>query len=436
VEIIVIILLCFIGFKTVNINITSPLFLFSLFVILLYFIPYLTLWGEFKRLNLVSNEYLFSFFAIVSLCYAAFILGDGLAGNKFKMPKKGFGHYSLAVNVLYFEKYAIICGLIGLAGYGSFVLFTGIPRYLKGHGSGDFSIGGYVYELRYFIFSSITLLFYLFLNKKITRKGRIYLLLFSILLALDAVIQQQRGSWIRFGIIFLLLFMFQKLDGAKKGIKLKDLFSKYRGIILSGLFLGLLLVFTVQVRKFAKKGSSLTDQLSTTAAYIYDNPSIIFGGSGVDEGNEFVTAINAYQAATVSNEFDYGYKWLYGFINFYPRALWAGKPELVDFSVNEFDLIDKYSVIQHAPGSAKTGIIDAYFRFSWLAPIFFIIVGYYFRILYNLSIYDIRYRFFYICLYIGFFYFITQDMFPLVIFTIYMYVPIQIIVNKTVRKIT
>ena len=368
------------------------------------------------------------FFLLIFLCFAGFFAGDKLAASirssSSVLPKS-------VINYKKYESYSIIIGCIGLMGYGYFILASG-ASYFMGHLSGDFSVGGYIYELRYFIFSSVLLLYSLYLQKKLTKNGTIFLIFICAFLTWDAYIQQQRGSWIRFGVIFAYAYLFHK-EG-NKFLPVTVLFTKYKRILVGGILLALLLVITVQIRKFYKLNTSLADQLTSTIAVINDNPDLLVAGSGVNEGNEFVTAYNGYEARQVSGIYDYGQKWIYPFLNFIPRNLWAGKPQWETYSINIFTYIDRYSKIKHAPGSAETGIIDAFFRFSWFSPIFFFLLGLYTKRLQIKSAINIHTRQWYICLFIGCFYFFTQNMMPMVIFTLYMYIPIWFVNKVCVEK--
>lgn len=409
-------------------NVTSVTFLFTLLVFFSYVVPYFTLWPTFMSLGLVNQDYLYGFFVLIFLCLIGFIIGDKAVPTvrEHLMPVQ-----NTLINYERFELYSIITGCIGLAGYGYFILASG-ASYFMGHLSGDFSVGGYVYELRYFIFASVLLLYNLYLTKNLSKKGFLFLLFICAFLTWDAYIQQQRGSWIRLGVIFMFSYLFHK-EGSNP-LSITKIFVKYKRILIGGALLAFLLVITVQIRKFYSANSSFTDQVSNTLEVINDNPDLLVAGSGIDEGNEFVTAYNGYQAAEISGVYDYGQKWLYPFMNFIPRNLWTDKPRWETYSINIFTYIDRYSKIRHAPGSAETGIVDAFYRFSWLTPFFFFLLGFYTKKLQNRSAYNTNTRLWYICLYIGCFYFFTQNMMPMVIFTLYMYIPIWVVTKTCVRR--
>lgn len=243
--------------------------------------------------------------------------------------------------------------------------------------------------------------------------------------------QQQRGSWIRLGVIFIFSYLYNQKRTA--GVSVITLMKKYLWVFVAGIFLALLLTFTVQLRKFYSPDTSFVSQAAETIQAIRENPVLLVGGSALDEGNEYVVAYNTFMAAKISGIYDYGKKWLYPFMNFIPRTLWSDKPYWETYSINIFDYIDKYSIIRHVPGSAETGIMDTFFRFRWYSPLFFLILGFYAQTLQHRAIYNLRIRYFYLCFYIGSFYFFTQNMMPFVIFTLYMFIPVYVI-NRTCIK--
>ncbi len=414
-------------------GVTSIRFLFSVLVLLTYVLPSLFLWEEFKRQGLVIDSYKSKFILLIALSYLGFLLGYQIAGSKKPVSILSLKQKTdIKINYKKLELYSIAVGLIGLAGYGFFILHSGIAMYLVGHNAGDFSVGGYIYELRFFIFSGVLLLFNIYLKQQLSKRGKLFLIFFTSFLVMDAYISAQRGSWIRLGVIYIISFLFHQQQGKK--ITISDLYKKYKIIFISGMLLGLLLVFTVQMRKYVEEGKPAMDVISLTANDILDNPLILIGGSGIGDGNEYVTAYNAFYANERVQVYDYGKKWLYGFVNFVPRNLWSDKPTLFTFSTDEFTLISNYSLISIPPGSVWTGIVDSYYRFAWFSPIFFVLFGNMFRRIYTKAYTDLNYRFFYISLYIGFFYFFTQEMFPLIIFTLYIYIPVFFATKASTKR--
>lgn len=404
------------------------MFLFSYMALFLYVLPYFTLWDSFKKMGLVSEEYLGDFYKLIFFCFGAFVLGDAIIRpQRFALVLNEESQFTKVINPVRYEQYAIIIGAIGVLGYGYFIISSG-GTYFLGHNSGNYSVGGYIYELRYFIFSAVLLLYNARLQKVLSQRGFYVMIFLCFFLAYDAYIQQQRGSWIRFGVIFIFSYLFYKRETDK--INIVALFNRYTTIFLAGVFMIFLLTFTVQVRKYYSPNTSFTEQVSQTVKAITQNPDLLFGGSALDEGNEYVVAYNAFMAADVSGVYDMGKKWLYPFMNFIPRTLWDDKPYWETYSIDIFEYIDKYSLIRHAPGSAETGVVDAFYRFSWYAPLFFFILGIFSKRLQLRSMNDLPSRNFYICFYIGIFYFFTQNMMPFVIFTLYMFIPVWF-VNKT-----
>lgn len=412
-------------------EVSSISFLFSALVIMLYIIPYFTLWNTFKSMNLVSEKGGTDFFLLVFFSYFSFVAGTKIY-SLINNTKDALPSQRLVIDHKKYEHYSIVVGLIGIAGYGYFILKSGADYYM-GHNSGDFSVGGYIYELRYFVFSSFLLLFQSFLKKTLSKKGFYFLCGTFLFLAWDAYIQQQRGSWIRFGVIILLSYLFNNEKSIK--IRVTTLIVRYKSLFVLGICFAFLLTFTLQMRRFYSPHTSFFDQVSATFNHIVDQPDVLTGGSGIDEGNEFVSAYNAYRANDVAKTYDYGYKWLYPFLNFIPRNLWKNKPTWFTFSNDVFAVMDKYVVFGHTTGSAETGIIDAFYRFLYFSPVFFLLFGFYAQKLHEKSKSNFRVRLFYICFYVGSFYFFTQNMMPFVIFTLYMYIPVWFVAKTTCRKV-
>ncbi len=119
-------------------NVTSILFLFSLLVLFTYIVPYFTLWSTFKSLGLIDEKYVKGFYLLVFLSYVGFLLGDKLAAAA---TVKDIRPYRKETDYKKFELYSIITGIIGLLGYGYFILASGASYYM-GHQSGDFTVGG------------------------------------------------------------------------------------------------------------------------------------------------------------------------------------------------------------------------------------------------------------------------------------------------------
>jgi hypothetical protein len=366
----------------------------------------------------IDVQYLDSFYDLIFYSIAAYTIGYEVnTSNSTKIHS-----FSLeGIDVEKFKKGALLTGLTGFLAYTYFIIKSG-PLYFMGHLKGDFSVGGYIYELRFFIFSSVLLLFILYNFKSLNKLQTLIMLFLFVYLATDAVIQQQRGSWIRIIVILAFGYSILKLENARN-LKIGSLISDYWYYIPLLPIPMLILTFSVHSRSYADLG--FIDQISKFMGEVTENPSIFLYGSGVNEGNEFVTAINAFQAREVSGVIDYGYKWIYPPLNFIPRALWANKPHWNSFSISVFDTMDNYGHIYSAPGSAETGLIEAFYRFAWASPLFFFIFGYWNKALFNKAFEgNLHSLCIYICIYIGLFYFFTQNIFPLFIFTLYMYIPI------------
>lgn len=424
--IILIVLFARIAYQEDAISIT---FLFGFMILMLYVVPYLLLWKTFKELALVSERHLQSFLFYIFICFISFLIGTKLVKEN---KKKAFSHsFSTKylfrnIHVVKFEIYTIFFGILGILFYSYFIVVSG-GAYFSGHGQSNYKMGGYIYEMRYFVFSAVLLLFTLKLHGLSSKTGFLFMIFFSSFLLFDAYVQQQRGSLLRFASIFILPIIFNGYKKGKTHIPVLLLYKTNKKIILLGIFFAFALVFTVQVRKYYDINKSLFDVTSNTLKLILDEPELLIAGSGIDHGNEFVVAYNAFFAMEESGQLDYGYKWIYPWLNFFPRELWKDKPTWENFSTNAHTFIDKYSVIEHAVGSAETGLIDTFYRFGWYSPIFLFVVGYFSRYIFEKAKYDMKMRMLYTCLFIGFFYFFSQTMLPLVIFTVYMYIPIYLV---------
>jgi hypothetical protein len=407
-------------------DLISPLFLFSLLSLFLYYTPYFIM-DTFLKQNYIDLSYMESFYTFIFLSLLGFTLGYELIYRNSPPKEVIRADDSILerIDTAKLINYIVFFGVLGTLFYSYFIIRSGLS-YFSGHLHGDYSVGGYIYELRYFIFSSILVLFNLKLLNKITGRINLLIIAFTIFLILDAYIQQQRGSWIRLMIIFGFSYVLFTYDSRQyKSLKLGHLLRKYYYLILLLPLPALILTFNVWVRKYTEL--PLREQLTMFYDEISENPVIILFGSGTNEGNEFVVAYNAFHGRESSGVIDYGLKWAYPFMNFIPRALWADKPQWNTFSISVFDIIDNYSFITSAPGSAESGIIETSYRFAWLTPLFFIFLGSISSKLYLKSINgNLHQRSFYICYLIGLFYFITQNMMPFIIFTLYMYIPIYI----------
>lgn len=420
----IVLLLFLIGLILFNIlkkdilNLASPLFLISIMFTFLYVVQIIffdDIYASNKWVDLVGpNKQLFLLLIFFSLL--AFTGGYGL---KRKTTSR---RTQKIISFKKLEKYSIFIGFFGLVIYLYFITRSGFSSYYSGHhGDADFSVGALIYYMQYFIFTALAVLFNIHLYVRLSWSGKMAFWLFLLFLILDGTLRQQRGSWIRLIVIFFIsyiIFLYQSGNLSKSNLLTN--FKRYSKIISFGIVGSGITVSMVALRRAGGDIPKLIDILIS-------DPMLLFAGSGVNIGNEYVTAYNAFIAYLQHPAPDFGLKWTVPILNFIPSNIWPEKPRWNETSTSVFDYMDSYSYVIHALGSAETGLIDAFYRFSFLTPVFFFFLGMYSKSLYSKAIHgDIKNIIFYICYYIGLIYFLTQNMFPFITFTIFMYIPVGV----------
>lgn len=403
-------------YKKDILNLISPLFLISILFMFLYIVQIIffdSIYFSFGWVELYgSSKQLFLMLIFLSLL--AFTLGYKV---RHKVILKKIENYILYKKI---EKYSIFIGLLGLALYLYFIMKTGLSTYYSGHhGNADFSVGAQFYYMSYFIFTALALLINVHLYAKLSWSGKMFFLFFLFFLIVDATLRQQRGSWIRIIVIFMISYIiFLYKSGRLSRQNFFTNIKRYYSLILFGTTGSVVVVSMVVLRQV---DGNMVELLNI----IINQPELLFVGSGVSIGNEYVTAYNAFIAFISVPLPDYGLKWIVPITNFIPSSIWEDKPYWHSFSTSVFDYIDKYSLVAHAAGSAETGLIDAFYRFYWLSPIFFFFLGWLSKLFFLKAIYgDIKDIILYICYYVGLLYFITQNMFPFIVFGVFMYIPV------------
>lgn len=404
-------------FKKNIINFISPLFVFSAAMYFLHINQYLMFDGLYQYEGWVDqsevNRGLFLFLLLG--CLLCFIVGYSLVSR----PNKSVWNED-KVNWSALEIFAVFSGFFGLTLYMSFVSRTGFAVYYSNHfAKTDFSVGAQIYYMRYFVFTAFAILINIRLYSKLSIYGKFTLIFFTCYLIFEAIAREERGSWIRiFSILFISYVLYQYKSGRLSDINVISLMSKYFKLLCLAV-VGFFITLSMVILRLAK------GDFSEFFRIIINEPELILAGSGHDVGNEYVTAYNAFISFNYDPLPDFGLKWIIPFINFIPRTMWESKPVWNDFSTSIFEYIDRYSPIISGTGSAETGFIDAYYRFFFLSPIFFIILGAVSKKFFLNAIYgSVKHILAYICFYIGLIYFLTQNMFPFVVFGLFMYIPV------------
>lgn len=404
------------------VNIVSPLFIFAVSLYFLHVNQYIFFDDIYTYQGWISDDDVqkacFFVFLLVSLIF--FSLGYAVYKSEF-YSSSGL---NLEMNCSSLEYYSIFIGYVGFCIYMSFVMSNGFSNFYSNHFSDvDFSVGAQIYYMRYWVFTSFVLLLNIALYHKLSLFGRFTLLFFVFYILFEAIARQERGSWIRlFSILFISITIFKYKRGDFFSINASALIKQHMKVIILASIAFVITISMVLLR--IAKGDFI--QL---VYIIIDTPELLFAGSGHDIGNEYVTAFNAFFAYNHDPAPDFGLKWLAPIFNFIPRAFWVDKPVWDDFSTSVFEYINMYSPIDAATGSAETGFIDAYYRFFIFSPIFFFILGVICKRFFIKAINgDIYHIVRYICFYIGFVYFLTQNMFPFIVFSVFMYIPVFLFV--------
>lgn len=414
-------------------HLASPLFVLSILYLYIYFFQSYLLKEIFYKLGFIDTEYYNIFLVYILLTYIFFYIGYNLCDYFINNANNN----SLKINFSWkrLEIFGILFGIIGFLLYFYFLIKSGITVVYSGHGKGDFKVGGYIYEMRYWIFSSLAVLLNVRLYSGLSLKGRFFYYFFLIFLIIDAILRQQRGSFIRLFAIFNVSYVVYYYVNyvSYRNLTLAKFLLKNIKIALTLLLLLLLIPTMILVRYYGTSIVSIEGFVSLIKILI-NKPYLLFVGSGISPGSELVTAYNAFLAAIKSGRLDYGLKWIEPFLNFIPRNLWPNKPYWDSFSISIFEMIDRYGLIFHAPGSAETGAIDSFYRFSWGALIFYFILGFFSKRFFLKALSgNIDYVLYYIAYLVGFMYFILQNMFPFVVFSIYMLVPIVLAIYFSKR---
>ena len=92
-------------------------------------------------------------------------------------------------------------------------------------------------------------------------------------------------------------------------------------------------------------------------------------------GNTLYFAAAIVGVADARGVTDGGFAWLYPFVGMIPRALWPEKPYGAEWSINYEALLAPFVDWELAPGSAPTGIADAFLRFGWFSPLAWLVLG-------------------------------------------------------------
>jgi hypothetical protein len=404
------------GFKQGVHYLINPIFIVSVLFIMLYYLPYFSSFVDYEQNFWVSKNKLEDFFTYLLLCYALFSLGF----NTYHPTITSINTQAICYKRV--ELFGILFGILGFTFYAYFILKSGITTIYSGHGKADFSVGGYIYEMRYFIFSSVLILGSLIIQGLASNKAKFIFYTFIIFLIIDAFFRQQRGSWIRLALIYSGLYIYYLIN-SNQSLNVSTIIKNNSKLIIYGLFFSFMVIGMVGLRYM--EGETTIEKFINFVNSVGEDSSILLHGSGNNTGNEFIIAFNGFISAVQLNSYDLGLKWVQPFLNFIPRAIWEDKPYWETFSVSVTETINRFGYIYPPGGIAETGAIDTFFRFGWFSPLFFLILGFFAKKVYVSGLYGSeRGNMILIVFLISFIYFITQNMFPFVVFGLYMLIPI------------
>lgn len=359
-------------FKSTDIM-PSPLLLVWLSSVFLYFFPSLLLGNYINNNSFASCLDLFYFIVLISCVF--FSLGWCLFEKKsinIKLCKSNQNNNRLEL-VFYL---GFFLALFGEVLYLVAVLSVGGPSVFYGgaHSNIKRELSGYLYEGIHIAWFGLCICLCSFgvikkYNSNVLFSKKTLLLLsisICIPLAADAILIGQRG-----GIISLAMVFLSAMSIASEGrLTPKSFFIGWRGGVFFTLILLVLLMPTI--RHFT--------HLGTVSDYGYEKAenfeiSKIFAGSTTDDGNEIVFAASQVCAFYKLEEFDYGKKMFFVFVNFIPSSWWLDKPGFHDFSVNSFDTIASAFGWMPVEHSVETGIADMYARFGLMVIVFWFLFG-------------------------------------------------------------
>ncbi len=262
---------------------------------------------------------------------------------------------------------AVGLAAVALVGWWVFLWRSGgfYTFYGSEHGSAGAwaETSAYLYDLRLFLFPALFFLYALFLLRRSSKGLTTFVLGLWSYLALEAWWLGSRGTWLRLLVIAALPVLM---------LPVRRRVWRKAAFVVAPVFLALA-ILTPHIRVGTHLGAN--ESVVGLAKEALAGRRLL-AGSSTGPGNELVVAAAVVQSAREADVIDFGKGWLYPFVNFVPRFLWKSKPYEADWSVSVPRLVSSRFGWHLAPGSAMTGIADAFVRFSWLSPLLWGLLGY------------------------------------------------------------
>ena len=324
----------------------------------LYVATYYFVSGDSRDAFMTVADY-FKLLLLAVLAECAFWIGFTLAHGT-RTPRPRLFHGQMAC------WYAVALIGIGFVAQTAFVIKSGgfVDFYGAPHGAGGAwaSTSAYLYSLSGFMFVAMALLWGMFVRDGLASWPACMALGAALLYsAFQAFVFGNRGDTVR---LFLLLILPPALSTGATRIRRQTL------LLATAVAVTTVLLFPY-VRSALYLGAEKT-LVQTVSEVVVDQTD----GSDRSKttGGELFYAAALVAAASEQGTYDYGYTWIYPFINLVPRAWWPDKPYRGDWSIQP-QLVQQYAGWTVASGAATTGIADTFFSFSWFSLVVWLPFG-------------------------------------------------------------
>ncbi len=302
----------------------------------------------------------FNLLLLAALAEYAFWIGFTL-GNGTETPRSRPFHGQTA------RCYALALIGIGFVAQTAFIVKSGgfAAFYGAPHGAGGAwaSTSAYLYSLSGFMFVAMCLLWAMLvragLRGLLARMAFLAALIYS---AFTAFAFGNRGDTIR---LFLLLALPPLFLAGRMRVR--------RGTILLATAVTMTAVLLFPYLRGALYLGAEKSLVQAVGDLLVDEA--VSPGRSKVSGQELFYAAAVVEAASEQEGYDFGYAWIYPFINLIPRAWWPDKPYHSDWSINRRQLVQQYAGWTVAGGAATTGIADAFLDFSWFSIVVWLIFG-------------------------------------------------------------
>ena len=333
---------------------------------LLYVFDYLRMPVDARDLFISAKNYA-SLILFMGLFVSLTLLGD-LFGTSFAKRKlaRASLHGQKPDSKRFYLRLGIALFLIGSLAMAAFISTSGgfTVKYSAVHGSASNFSTAYLYRLP---ISLYTACFILLVSKfKFKNVPLAVLLVIAACLAFllfDAVTQGKRGDLIRYALLIIIpLFLFGHLRKTRQvpailAIGCLALFLNYAPYLRQATSLGTLGNFD----QVLKSLPDVTDKSREARIRISQ------------EGKHVVFASNALAGAVEYNQPNYGYRWMFPFINLVPRAIWPDKPSRYDMGYTTYDMLADDSPFSMPSGSHTGGMVESFIEWGYFVlPIWFL----------------------------------------------------------------